>query len=69
MTMTTIRILKCDMTATCADAVTHVDHKGYVYCGAHGVARRASGIPCRKLLVREIAALVAGNPISYRRSK
>jgi len=51
------------MESTCAEPVTHVDHKGYAYCTRHGVQRRAGGIRCRKLTAAEVKRLSAGLPL------
>jgi hypothetical protein len=58
--------MHCDMEANCKAPVTHVDHKGYVYCESHGKRRRASGIACRKLRPAEVKQLEAGQTIRYR---
>ncbi len=50
----------------CLHPVTHIDHKGYVYCTGCGLLRRQSGTPCRKLLMREIHQLQRGEPIPWR---
>lgn len=62
---TTTKILRCDMDKACTADVSHVDHKGYVYCAAHGVQRKTSGIRCRKLTATEIRKLAASEPITY----
>ena len=33
----------CDMRKDCAEAVTHIGSKGYIYCAKHAVQRRESG--------------------------
>ncbi len=58
--------LKCDgMNAGCTEDATWIDRKGFVYCEKCGLARRASGTPARKLLVRERKTLEAGGTINY----
>jgi hypothetical protein len=57
--------LACDMDHACTAPITMLDRKGYIYCTPHGLDRRTlSGIPCRKLLVREIAQLKRGEQIA-----
>lgn len=56
--------LTCTMERDCTGPVSYVDNKGYVYCALHGPMRRVYR-PCRKLLVRELAALRRGETISY----
>jgi hypothetical protein len=58
--------LKCDMSAECSETVDHIDNRGFVYCAAHGLRRRTSGTPCRKMRKAEIAALGRGDTISWR---
>lgn len=58
--------LRCEGFKDCTAPVTHVDRKGYVYCTAHGIARR-SVHPCRKLLVWELRALERGETIAWER--
>ena len=58
-------MLTCQMTENCADPVTHVDEKGYVYCASHGQQRKYH-CRCRKLRSAEKKTLEAGNTISYR---
>lgn len=57
--------LTCEMSKDCAQSVTHVDEKGFVYCTGHGIARRASGPRCRKLRPTEKRMLEAGQCIWY----
>lgn len=58
------RVLKCDMSKTCEEPVTHLDDKGFVYCTKHGVQRRGSGHRCRKLAPKELRQLQGGQPIA-----
>lgn len=53
----------CDMWQFCQRPVTHMDNKGFVYCTKHGLDRRASGVPCRKLRPFELNRLAKGEPI------
>jgi hypothetical protein len=46
----------------CNDKVTHIDAKGFVYCAAHGLRRRASQ-PCRKLEGWEARKLERGETL------
>lgn len=57
--------LRCDMTRDCAAEATHVDSKGYIYCGRHGAQRRGGGIRCRLLTAMEAQDLRDGNTIKY----
>jgi hypothetical protein len=54
--------LKCDMKAECAEAVTHIDNKGFIYCREHGIQRKGYR-PCRQLLPKELKQLKAGMPV------
>jgi hypothetical protein len=56
--------LSCDMDHACAEPITMLDRKGYIYCTTHGMNRRLFGIPCRKLLVRELKQLKRGEQIA-----
>lgn len=56
-------ILSCDMVEGCTAPVTHLDRKGYAYCTAHGLQRRAYQ-PCRKLQPWELRRLQAGKPLA-----
>jgi hypothetical protein len=58
--------LTCDMERSCTRPVTHIDHKGFVYCTPHGEQRRTNGTPCRKLRPGEIEKLESGQTIRYR---
>jgi hypothetical protein len=55
--------LKCDMEKDCAEDVTHIDEKGYVYCHEHGVQRK-SWRRCRQLTPKELRQLQAGTPLA-----
>lgn len=67
--MTLVRRLQCDMKRDCAADVTHIGEKGYVYCGAHAVVRRARE-RCRKMTAGEKKTLLSGGTIaSYRPAK
>lgn len=56
------RKLKCDMKAECANPVTHIEDKGWVYCTEHATLRR--GIHrIRKMQPWEIRRLEAGKPL------
>lgn len=57
--------IRCDMREDCTATVTHVDDHGFVYCKAHGIRRRSSGMRCRALKPRELRTLQAGGQISY----
>ena len=54
--------LKCDMEKNCAGTVTHIDEKGFVYCGIHGPMRRMYR-RCRKLKPKELEQLKSGQPL------
>lgn len=53
--------------SSCPGPASHIDNKGYVYCERHGLARRASGAPTRKLTAAESKKLARGETISYAR--
>lgn len=55
--------LTCDMDKNCQADVTHIDIKGYVYCGKHGNERKYT-CRCRKLTLTEIRQLNAGQPLA-----
>lgn len=55
-------VLSCGMT-DCQSPVTHLDQSGFVYCTAHGIARR-SWKPCRKLRPFELRRLGRGEQIT-----
>lgn len=54
--------LHCDMERDCAEPVTHIDRKGYVYCTAHGAQRKLYQ-PCRKLRPFELKRLQTGESL------
>lgn len=56
-------MLRCDMVEGCAENVTHIDQKGYVYCENHGLERRVYQA-CRKLQGWEIRRLQRGTPLN-----
>lgn len=56
--------LSCDFHG-CSHPVTHVDHRGFVYCAKHAAVRKAGGERCRILKVSEIRKLEASQPIRY----
>jgi len=56
--------LQCDGERECKAPVTHIDHKGWVYCTKHG-ERAQMNRRCRKLRSTEYKKLVQGQPISY----
>ena len=55
--------IRCVMTEDCQEKVTHIDQRGFVYCEHHGLRRRASGTPCRKMTGKEIKFIYAGQLI------
>lgn len=63
--MGNILMLHCDMKANCMLLVTHIDHKGYIYCDNHAQQRMASGVPVRKLTFVERQQIADGKPISW----
>jgi hypothetical protein len=59
--MTTLR---CEYTADCPGAVTHIDNKGFIYCQRHGQIRRESRHGgCRKLRPHELRRLERGEKV------
>ena len=60
-------VLRCDMEKECADDVTHIDTKGWVYCEQHGRRRHLQEGNCRVLTLVEHIKLHAGEPINYER--
>lgn len=57
--------LKCVMTADCAQPVTHIGSKGFLYCAGHAATRKASGYErCRKMTASERALIEQGKPIA-----
>lgn len=63
------RVLTCDGPigksdrSSCAEPVTHIDEKGYVYCRDCGNDRKQSH-RCRKLTAGELKQLRAGKPLA-----
>jgi hypothetical protein len=59
----------CDMRKDCAEAVTHIGSKGYVYCATHAVQRRESGYErTRAMRPWELKLISTGQPLpSYER--
>lgn len=58
---------ECDMVQGCADRVTHIGEKGYVYCAKHAPDRRGWE-RVRKMRVWESRLIAAGEPLpSYKR--
>ena len=55
----------CDMDRSCKQPITHMDFSGWVYCTDHGVDRRHSGVPCRKLRPHELNRVRRGENVSY----
>lgn len=53
----------CDMHKECLSPVTMLDNRGFIYCAAHGLQRRAGGTPCRKLTASEIRRIERGETI------
>jgi hypothetical protein len=51
-------------TESCNNAIKMIDKKGFVYCESCGLRRRASLIPCRKLLKKEITQINNGQALS-----
>lgn len=54
--------LKCEMSDTCNEPVTHIDQSGFIYCTGCGVSRRYWK-PCRKLRPYELNRLKAGKQV------
>jgi hypothetical protein len=54
----------CEMEADCKNPVTHIGHKGYVYCAEHAIDRRSSGYErCRRMRAWELKMVMAGEPL------
>lgn len=52
----------CDMMRDCAEPVTHIGSKGYVYCETHAVQRR--GVErTRRMRKWERELIAAGQPL------
>lgn len=60
--------LRCDMKHECGEEVTHIDEKGFVYCGDHGYSRKFSH-RVRRLTKAEIKTLSSGGAIYYERER
>lgn len=55
---------RCEMAADCAQPVTHIGDKGYIYCAEHAARRRASGYErCRRMRQWECALIEKGKPL------
>lgn len=63
MSYTKDRKLKCDMDKDCTKEVSHIDHKGYIYCTEHGLYRKCWGTNCRKLRPHELKRLINGETV------
>lgn len=65
---TTQRTTSCQMIDNCANPVTHIGEKGYIYCTFHALRRRASGYEStRKMRAWELRWINAGKTLpSYR---
>lgn len=56
------------MRDTCTDKVTHIGHKGYIYCASHGQFRQVLGAErTREMYKYEVELIKAGKTISYKR--
>lgn len=55
--------LQCDMHEACSAPITHIDVKGFVYCGEGAVTRKQYQ-RCRKLTPAELKTLLRGEPIA-----
>lgn len=61
--------LKCTgMIEKCAEPVTHIDNKGFIFCGQCGPIRKSSR-PTRKMTKTEIKTLENHGTISYSRQR
>ena len=58
-----MKVLTCDMVKGCVAPVTHIDNKGFLYCTKHGLDRRYSYVPCRKLRQHEVNRLLRGEQV------
>lgn len=52
-------VARCDMRDECAESVTYIDEKGFVYCTAHGQLRQRYH-RCRKLRPHELRKVLRG---------
>jgi hypothetical protein len=58
-------IPRCEMSHDCAQPVTHIGEKGYIYCAGHAADRRYERT--RALRPWELDLIRAGQPVpSYR---
>jgi hypothetical protein len=48
----------------CAEKITHIDVKGFIYCSICGPIRKATGVRCRKLTPKELKQLESGEPLA-----
>lgn len=54
----------CNMGRGCAEPVTHIGSKGYVYCATHAVERRSYGVErTRKMAAWELQAVLRGEAL------
>lgn len=53
-------MLKCEMRHDCAEPVTYIDEKGYIYCADHGQSRQCRR---RKLRPYELNRLNRGEQV------
>lgn len=60
--MGTTITLTCDMVEGCTAPVTHIDHKGFIYCAEHGKQRQTYQ-RCRKLRPAELKQLQRGEAL------
>jgi hypothetical protein len=55
---------RCQMDDECAEPVTMIDNKGFVYCTEHGLGRRLT-CGCRKLRQHEQNRIRRGEPLTH----
>jgi hypothetical protein len=55
-------IPRCEMSRDCAQPVTHVGEKGYIYCAGHAATRRGHE-RTRALRPWELELIRAGRPV------
>lgn len=55
--------MQCDMNKECKKQVTHIDHRGFIYCEDCAKIRKLSN-SCRKLSSHEKKEIEAGKPLS-----
>ena len=60
--------MKCAMDKDCAAEATHIGSKGFIYCAAHAVERRATSRErCRRMRAWELSLIESGKPLpSYK---